>query len=277
MVTYTAVRQEKYREDTADSDVTLTGSTVNPVEAPNSAVKKVSVSPAELESLTARVTVPPSHLASPPQPHPDVPIPSVERSDRGQRSTPIANVAVPNSQTPYKGNAVYVPPEQHTSSQVSNVYIKPEPVDRPSPFAFTPEPTPSQGTRYDSSPPPVWSPVSSGSTPRSEGSSVPPVSPEPGDIWPAALTGSPTCRKCCSSQANRRITGMNNYNGNGGRPYYTCIDCSNWLVWDDDNGILASNALCMCGKLSRQNRTSAAKGGYLFYNCARGRCGYWRR
>ncbi|OJJ68291.1 hypothetical protein ASPBRDRAFT_322738 [Aspergillus brasiliensis CBS 101740] len=103
----------------------------------------------------------------------------------------------------------------------------------------------------------------------------------------------PVCRRCGWIPRDHRPHHVaTNRNGNLGRPYYACPNCTSqtysysphvrdrgWITWDDERGIRDSNPLCDCGVVSRQDRAGAGTtmSGLGFWTCATGRCGYFSR
>ncbi|KAI0977539.1 hypothetical protein F4678DRAFT_17849 [Xylaria arbuscula] len=82
---------------------------------------------------------------------------------------------------------------------------------------------------------------------------------------------------CCGQVSKRRITRSPNRNGNVGRPYYKCLRCDKFLVFDDYRGNNSTNPECHCGYSSKcqVSRRSKPVAGRLHYVCRLGMCDFF--
>ncbi|KAI1424430.1 hypothetical protein F5Y12DRAFT_715377 [Xylaria sp. FL1777] len=83
----------------------------------------------------------------------------------------------------------------------------------------------------------------------------------------------------CGQTSTRLVTKSSNPNGNVGRPYYFCLTCPRFLVFDDYRGNDPTNPECHCGYSSKRQATGRAKrlAGRLpyFYVCRLGTCNFY--
>lgn len=94
--------------------------------------------------------------------------------------------------------------------------------------------------------------------------SLQPSSPPPGT--PAA------CFKCGKPSA-RHITSWRNRKGNGGRPYYKCTSCCQFLCFSDDRGNDHAHPPCRCNESSKRQVSGA---GTPHYVCRLGTCNFYQ-
>ncbi|KAI0528186.1 hypothetical protein F5B22DRAFT_584048, partial [Xylaria bambusicola] len=89
-------------------------------------------------------------------------------------------------------------------------------------------------------------------------------------------TQPPVCIRC-GQVSERFITGSPNRNGNAGRPYYKCLHCDKFLVFDDSRGNDSMNPECHCGYSSKCQVTGGSNraAGRLHYVCRLGRCDFF--
>jgi len=76
----------------------------------------------------------------------------------------------------------------------------------------------------------------------------------------------------------RLVTQASNRNGNAGRPYFKCLACRKFLVFDDRRGNAPANPPCVCGVSSKaqlsgrlNRRAPRAK----HFVCRLGRCNFY--
>ncbi|KLU89499.1 hypothetical protein MAPG_08470 [Magnaporthiopsis poae ATCC 64411] len=94
-----------------------------------------------------------------------------------------------------------------------------------------------------------------------------------------ALATPPRCAYC-SKITERFTTRSSNRKGNAGRPYYKCVPCDNFAVFDDERGNDSRNPPCKgCGHPSKRQvagHNTRVPGG-IHYVCSRGTCNFYRR
>ncbi|KAI3343192.1 hypothetical protein F4824DRAFT_133940 [Ustulina deusta] len=90
-------------------------------------------------------------------------------------------------------------------------------------------------------------------------------------------TQPPLCIRC-GRAGERLVTRRSNRNGNAGRPYYKCLHCGKFLVFDDVRGNDLMNPECHCGHTSKRQVTGRSKpaAGRLHYVCRLGTCDFFR-
>ncbi|KAI0116358.1 hypothetical protein GGR51DRAFT_315064 [Nemania sp. FL0031] len=83
--------------------------------------------------------------------------------------------------------------------------------------------------------------------------------------------------RCCDQVGTRFITRSSNPNGNAGRPYYKCLYCGKFLVFDDWRGNTATNPECHCGHSSKRQVTGRYKraAGQWHFVCRLGACNFY--
>jgi hypothetical protein len=92
--------------------------------------------------------------------------------------------------------------------------------------------------------------------------------------WAIARNGfQPRCRHHSTSAVERRVL-PGNEKGNGGRPYYKCGPCDEFVCFGDMEGIQVENPACGCEPISLSRRVTDRQG-RVFYNCALGGCGFF--
>jgi hypothetical protein len=83
----------------------------------------------------------------------------------------------------------------------------------------------------------------------------------------------------CDEKSTRFITRTGNRNGNTGRPYYKCVPCNKFIVFDDTRGNDVRNPLCKCGRSSKKcvagKDTKFPRN--LWYGCRLGKCNFFAR
>jgi hypothetical protein len=62
--------------------------------------------------------------------------------------------------------------------------------------------------------------------------------------------------------------------GNGGRPYFVCRTCNDFVCFGDMRGIHDENPPCDCDSIPLSRR-GVDRNRKTFYNCALGKCGYF--
>ncbi|KAI1292587.1 hypothetical protein F5Y03DRAFT_402841 [Xylaria venustula] len=106
-----------------------------------------------------------------------------------------------------------------------------------------------------------------------------PISTDLSSIKRVTLASPPTqppqCR--CGQVSKRLITRSSNRNGNVGRPYYKCLRCDNFLVFDDYRGNDSTNPEYHCGYSSKRQVSGRSKpvAGRLHYVCRLGMCDFF--
>ncbi|KAI0388265.1 hypothetical protein F5Y17DRAFT_245594 [Xylariaceae sp. FL0594] len=111
-------------------------------------------------------------------------------------------------------------------------------------------------------------------------SDIMPISIDLSSIKRATLASPPTqppqCSRC-GRVSERRITRSSNRNGNAGRPYYKCLHCNKFIVFDDYRGNDSTNPECHCGCSSKLQVSGRSKpvAGRLHYVCRLGRCDFF--
>jgi hypothetical protein len=98
---------------------------------------------------------------------------------------------------------------------------------------------------------------------------------DPNEVhWAIARNGfQPRCRYHSASAAKQIVLPWNS-NGNGGRPYYTCETCDNFVCFGDMEGMYDENPACGCDSISLSRRVTN-RNGRVFYNCALRRFGFF--
>ncbi|KAI0432795.1 hypothetical protein F5Y09DRAFT_300924 [Xylaria sp. FL1042] len=86
----------------------------------------------------------------------------------------------------------------------------------------------------------------------------------------------PQCAEC-GHITTLHITGSSNRNGNAGRPYYKCLSCGKFCVFNDLRGNDPTNPCCYCGYSSKRQITGRSKrvAGRVHYVCRLGECDYF--
>ncbi|CAG7935671.1 unnamed protein product [Penicillium salamii] len=94
-------------------------------------------------------------------------------------------------------------------------------------------------------------------------------------LAPAPDTG-PNCMRC-GKPSDEFVTETSNRNNNEGRPYFKCVPCNKFLVFNDTRGNDPDNPACSCGVSSKRQ----AAGHYrqvprgVHYVCRLGRCNFY--
>ena len=87
----------------------------------------------------------------------------------------------------------------------------------------------------------------------------------------------PDCFKC-GKPSDQFVTKTSNRNNNAGRPYFKCVPCNKFLVFNDTRGNDPDNAHCYCGVSSKRQMSGPDR--YVRYGshfvCRLGRCNYYR-
>ncbi|KAI1649287.1 uncharacterized protein F4817DRAFT_331215 [Daldinia loculata] len=70
---------------------------------------------------------------------------------------------------------------------------------------------------------------------------------------------------------------MTNSKGNGGRPYFKCGPCDQFLVFADARGNKPQRKTCRCGFSTKQiiGGKNTENYGQIIYVCRQGICGYY--
>ena len=95
-------------------------------------------------------------------------------------------------------------------------------------------------------------------------------------LAPAPEIG-PDCLRCGKS-SDQFVTKTSNRNNNAGRPYFKCVHCDKFLVFNDTRGNDPDNPLCYCGVSSKRQvsgRDRRVPRG-VHYVCRLGRCNFYQ-
>lgn len=94
-------------------------------------------------------------------------------------------------------------------------------------------------------------------------------------LAPAPESG-PDCMMC-GKASSRFVTRTSNRNNNAARPYYKCVPCDRFLVFDDTRGNDPSNPHCHCGTSSKRQisgrHRQVSRG--IHYVCRLGKCDFY--
>ncbi|KAL2782521.1 hypothetical protein BJX66DRAFT_320533 [Aspergillus keveii] len=97
-----------------------------------------------------------------------------------------------------------------------------------------------------------------------------------GPLLAPAPEAGPDCMRC-GRPSTEFTTRISNRNGNAGRPYFKCVPCDKFLVFNDTRGNDPRNPDCYCGCSSKRQvagRERRVPRG-LHYVCRLGECRFY--